>query len=569
MKKYISCLILLAVAALTTLSAQKTRVLLDGYFEDWNDRIYDYSDPAGDGRFGYDFTSMVIENDENYIYIYFDTGLDINIQENNDIALILDTDNDYETGYPIDNMGAELIYFFGDRGGAFYSGNNQINIEHDDIGLITLPSVSSDRFEIGLDRGATINGNLLFTENNFKVMLFQDVQNGDKFPDQSGGLDYTVGEEPLAELPAYSIKKHSRADFRLLSYNVQQDNLFDRQNEFQRQITALAPDIIAFQEIYDHSANQTMSLIQSWLGGTWYAAKQGSDIITISRFPIRESHYVAGNGAFLIDVNGDEILLVNAHLPCCDNDAGRQEEVDQIMAFIREAKAGQNSLDLKDLTPVIIAGDMNFVGKNRQIKTFLEGDIQNEFLFGEDFNPDWDDTGFKDLLPFMSQTPFAVTWYNERSDYNPGRLDYIICSDAVLKDLNAFNLFTDALPQDSLISYALLQNDTGRSSDHLPVIADFEIDYTNRAETYYSNEDQIAHVFPVPFSNQFTIQWLDPKMNMTFMTVYNIKGEQVFSRQLDGLTGENINTSDWPSGIYLLMLEQQGRNQQKIIISRN
>jgi exonuclease III len=539
--------------------AQKERILLDGRFEDWNGRANSYTDPEGDGRFGYDFTSLVIENDEEYLYFSFDTGIEINLQDYNDIALLIDTDNSYSTGYPIDDIGADLIYYFGDRGGIFFYGNDQKNIDHHDIGLITLPTVSSERFEIGISRSAEINGQALFSSPEIKVILLQDVNNGDKVPDQSGGIVFDFDEQAMEALPKYSILGDQNSDFRLLSYNVLQDRIFEAPNSFQRLLTAIDPDIIAFQEIYNYTSIQTQVLIQSWLGGTWYSAKQGNDIITVSRYPILESYFVAGNGAFLLDVDGEEVLLINAHLPCCDNDSGRQEEVDRIMAFIRDAKAGQSSLDLKENTPILIAGDMNFVGKNRQVKTFLEGDIQNEFSFGADFAPDWDGSSFKDVMAYATQSPWAITWYSAYSDYNPGRLDYIIYSDAVLQLNNAFNLFSNLLPQDTLNHYGILRDDSQNASDHFPVVADFTIDYTNSTSSGSMDAEGKIIVYPNPFESYLTLE-LPDQIQKTQLVISNSQGLKIFESK-DPPQGHpfRIRTENWPPGSYILSVFSKDR----------
>lgn len=539
------------------LLSQKERILLDGQFEDWENRNYSYTDPSGDGRFGYDFTEFIIENDEAYLYFYFDTGIEINLQEFNDIAIVLDTDNNYETGYPIDNLGAELIYYFGERGGSFFKGSSQYNIQQDDIGLISLPTISSERFEIGINLNSNINGNSLFTGSEIKCLLIQDVQNGDKVPDNSGGLSYTIIQEDMDKFPDYALQFNEEAAFRLLSYNVLRDRLFESKSSFERQIKAINPDIIAFQEIYDHSAAQTRVLVESWLGGEWYAAKQGADIITVSKYPIIKSYYVNGNGAFLLDINGKECLLINAHLPCCDNDSGRQDEVDAIMAFIRDSQNEENSLILEENTPIIICGDMNFVGKNRQLKTFLEGDIQNEFSYGEDFNPDWDGSSLKDMLAYATHTPFAITWHDNYSSYVPGRLDYIIYTDAVLKLQNGYNLFSSTLPVDSLTAYQILEGDTKNASDHIPVVADFSFEPSSFT-TDPEKEAIIITASPNPFGAYMDIHIEGNPGTVFQLIVSNVAGKVLY--QMDKLELKDdsklfrIDSKRWKQGLYFLSL---------------
>ena len=554
--RYSFLLILFLLTSLIRLSAQKERILLDGLFSDWENRPARFEDPLGDGRFGYDFRNLAMENDENFLYLSFDTGIEINIQENNDLVLFIDTDASFSTGFPFGGIGAEIVYLFGERGGYFYHGSQQINIRHDDIGLISLPTVSGDRFELALARNSVVNGQTLFPGTEIRCALLQDVQNGDIFPDDGQGLAYTFDNSPLEELPGYSLSKSASGDFRILSYNVLQDRLFENTAPFQRLITAIQPDIIAFQEIYDHSAAQTRMLIESFLGGSWYAAKQGNDIITVSRFPIRESHFISGNGAFLLELDGKDLLLINAHLPCCDNDSGRQEEVDAIMSFLRDAKNGQSSLDLQENTPVIIAGDMNFVGKNRQVQTLVEGNIQNEFLYGPDFSPDWDGSPLTDLRPFASHTPLALTWYDTYSSYNPGRLDYIIYSDSALKCLNRFSLFTPTLPQDSLTKYTLLTHDTPNAADHLPVVADFSLDTGSPVIKTTGNVPGELNIWPVPFSESIEISWKADKEQKGTLNICTPDGRVIYTRLLENSEEKlQVPTSDWTPGSYLVFLK--------------
>ena len=552
------------------LQGQKERILLDGHFADWENRSFDFKDATGDGRFGYDFGQLIIENDENHLFFSFDTGIEINLQENNDLVLILDTDSNDATGYPIDDLGAELIYYFAERAGAYYTGNERINLQHEDIGLVTLPTVSGDRFEIALSRNSMIDGHALFPGQNIRCMLMQDVQNGDKIPDQAGGLEYIFSDGPMKALPGYTLKRSAGSDFRILSYNVLQDRLFESTAPFERQITAMAPDILAFQEIYDHSAAQTKELVASFLGGSWFAAKQGTDIILVSRFPILESHFIAGNGAFLLDVNGKKLLLINAHLPCCDNDSGRQEEVDAIMAFIRNARNGQSSLDLVENTPIVIAGDMNFVGKNRQLKTFFEGDIQNEFVYGPDFAPDWDGTRLQDVLNFATETPLAITWYDTYSSYNPGRLDYIFYTDAVLTVENGFNLFTQSLPTDTLSRYTMLKKDTQNAADHIPVIADFRFGGPSSVESARIHDIGMLMIYPQPFNDILKVIIPQNASLPSRISIFDLDGREVFAESIMDLSPEeiqiHINSANWSPGPYVIRWIDGERIYQNLVI---
>ncbi len=542
-------------------SAQTERILLDGYFQDWEQTGSAFSDSKNDGKFGFDYNQLKIFNDDNYLYIKFDLGLEINLQETNDVVFYLDADDNPATGYVFDGIGAEMIFRFGERKGTFYRNTSTYNIKHSDIGLVTLPSVSSDRFELCIRKNASVSGFQLFSGYSMRMILVQDVPNGDKFPDGPGGITYSWQQNQFVPLPAYSIKKVADTDFRIMTQNVLTDDLFSKTSYFNRLINAIQPDIIAFQEIYDHTAAQTRELIQQFTGGTWYAQKQGTDIILVSRYPILESHFISGNGAFLVETNEGKILVVNAHLPCCDNDSGRQDEVDAIMAFIRDAKNGNSSLQLDQNTPIIITGDMNFVGKSRQLRTYLEGDIQNEFTYGADFLPDWDNTTLKDAVLYTTASPMAVTWSSSGSSYFPGRLDYMIYTDAVLSRLNGFALQTANLPQDSLNAYLVLANDSNNASDHFAVVADFKFG----PETQVVEPSRIvnldAQVNPSVFNDQLKIMLSSQMAGKVNISIFRINGEPVCSKEADIIASENqmlnIDTNGWAVGMYLVQIRQR------------
>ena len=144
-------------------------------------------------------------------------------------------------------------------------------------------------------------------------------------------------------------------------------------------------------------------------------------------------------------------------------------------AFVRDAKIPGGTLTIEDNSPIIILGDMNFVGNPQQLRTLVSGDVVNEVQFGPDFSPDWNDEDLKDAKPYVTNLPMTFTQGvgTYAGTYAKGRLDYIIYSSSVLDLQNSFVLYTNALPSDSLIKYSLQINDTETASDHFPVVADF------------------------------------------------------------------------------------------------
>jgi len=309
---FIYCLLFI-----TVLQAQPNRILLDEDYTDWQDVPVAHSDPIGDnGSSNIDFGNLWINNDDDFVFFRLEVGDEINLQDDNEILIFIDTDNNASTGSPNNGIGAEIIYNFGDRSGNVYLQNNTIGIGHEDIRLFTSPTVTSEEFEIAIARDLNFFGQDLYVGNTIKVFVRNNVNNNtDVLPDASGGISYTFNNGDLEPLPAYTISQSPDAQVRILSYNVLFDNLFENnlQPNFNRIISALNPDIIGFQEIYDHTGGQTASKVESFLPSgndeQWYHGKIQPDIIVVSRFPVISGHPIGtsindteGNGAFLLDL---------------------------------------------------------------------------------------------------------------------------------------------------------------------------------------------------------------------------------------------------------------------------
>lgn len=466
-------------------------IFLDGFFEDWNGIAPIYSDTYGDqGNGSIDFGAMYVANDNDHIYIRFSTGIDINLSENNTVYLYIDSDNNLDTGLVINTIGADFSIGFGERVGRYYGTLIQtfnLNL----IGLHYLPSVTSNEFEISLPRNATYSGKHLFDAPIFRLLIINDVAGGgDQVPNTGEFASYTIDSTPVPAYPHIPLAKSEPSDIRILSYNVEVDGLFDRTESFSRILKALGPDIILFQELYSYTASQTKALITGILplpeGEQWDAAKSLPDTITLARFPITSQWFIDGNLCVLLDVPPSafdrDMLIVNAHLPCCGYNTERQEECDHIISFIRDAKLESS---IAAGTALIIGGDMNFVGDKQQPITLLTGDIINESAYGADHVPDWDGTSLTDSLPYHSATANATTWRNPSGSFSPGRLDYLIYSDSVIDVVHSFILTTEEMAASELSAYGLLSGDTITASDHLPMIIDIRITSSQNIEGLY------------------------------------------------------------------------------------
>ena len=75
----------------------------------------------------------------------------------------------------------------------------------------------------------------------------------------------------------------------------------------------------------------------------------------------------------------------------------------------------------------------------------------------------------------LSDRAMDYTWRNDGSAYMPGKLDYIIVSDAAVNVLRQYSLQTSDLSAARLEQYGLLANDDLDASDHFIVIADLAL----------------------------------------------------------------------------------------------
>lgn len=461
---------------------QPAPIIIDGLFQDWQhiSALYSNNTPNREISDYLDLKGLWISCNKRYIFLKIKISSEINIQNPNSLVMFLDTDNNTETGKHIHGIGADIEWNFG-YNGVFHFFQDSLTISHHDIGLVTSPTVSSTQFEIAFNRHAELYGHKIFPRESFQILFIDNSEDID-FISEGTSVVYSFNDGMLPSIKPLSLRKQNPQHVRILTYNILEDGFLDssRIKSLERIIRAVNPDIMGFQEIFNNTAEQTAAIIESILPlnnqQQWYYSKVDPDIIAISRYPITSTYVLPGNnGAFLIDLKrkySNNLLLIIAHPPCCNRNVERQLEIDGLMAFIRDIKVKNSIIKLEQNTPILIIGDLNLVGYAQQLKTLLTGDIVNADQFGNSFMPDWDETPFADMLPRHIASPFTYTWYEEKSSFTPGRLDFMIYSDSVMDVGNSFVLFTLGISENSLDMYALQAQDVVVASDHLPVIAD-------------------------------------------------------------------------------------------------
>lgn len=322
-----------------------------------------------------------------------------------------------------------------------------------------------------------------------------------------------IGSAKNTEATGTFLDRAEGTDIRFVSYNVLWNNIFrevspENAEKFARVMQTLRPDIVALQEIgvthwmleenpdaRDWRPKDVEHLFAALLPekGTWHAYR-GKDNVIVARYPLSmTADHTKPRGdrdqaMALVDLPDGEfsvdLYIMNNHYKCCDaeeNDPRRQKQSDSIVAWIRDARTAGGEIDLPANTPIIVAGDLNIVGSFQPVDTLLEGDILDEGTYGEDFAPDWDNTGMIDLHPMHNiEGPDDYTWRDDNSRYDPSRLDFVVFTDSVLVPLKSFVLNTTSMSAEDLAATGLEKLDItvdqdGRKYDHLPLVVDFDV----------------------------------------------------------------------------------------------
>ena len=479
---------------------QENQIIIDGKFQDWQN-IELIDDSINDNESGLDFTSISITNDNKYLYIKFTTTDEIDLMDSGpngeslyNTAIFIDTDNNNKTGYVPGynpNIGSELGVFLNQRYVWNNISNPNIQISLYDIGFFSAPTVTSNEFEIAIDLDAQYDGENLFPNQEIKIQL-KDFISGDEIPNINSEIIYTLNSNNL-DYTTLNTEKENEDLIRLSAYNVLYNGLDDneRLEQLKNIIKSVDADIYAFSECYETSSETVKNILDEILpisnNQGWHVIKKADDdLITASKYPIiqdwpNESYGIKKMHPCLIDLPDSlfakDLLVINAHMSCCDNDNDRQEQADDFVNFILDAKSTGGVIDLTNETPFVLCGDLNLVGLSQQLQTLISGEIIDTEAFGIGGGMNWSDNDLKDEICVHVETPFSYTWRDitpSPGSYSYGRLDYIIFSDDVMSSQKSFTIDTKFISQKKLNEMNLDVNDSF-GSDHLLTTIDFDI----------------------------------------------------------------------------------------------
>lgn len=319
----------------------------------------------------------------------------------------------------------------------------------------------------------------------------------------------TVPPPGVRLLPAgHVLARRQPGDLRVVSYNIWKNSIFVagsvHEERFVRVARALDADVWALQEVFAKTEEVEAffnRILPLPAGRSWHA-RYASTCMTVSRWPIVQHRFRAEPsqmflGLSMIDLPDDrfarDLHLVHAGFTCCGdagNDPKRQAEADQVAAWLREFRKPGHVFGAPVDTPVLVAGDLNIIASREPVRTIVQGDIHDEATFGPDAPPDADGTALTDATPVHNARGEETwTWRWDGTRFAPGRLDYVLYSDAVLEAVHAYVLNTVTLSDDERAAAGLQpldvviepprdrpgtpRGDGGYAWDHLPVVVDF------------------------------------------------------------------------------------------------
>ncbi|HYE61886.1 MAG TPA: endonuclease/exonuclease/phosphatase family protein [Phycisphaerales bacterium] len=455
-------------------------ILLDGDTADWP-------------------SDVVITADPNYLYLRFSPGQAYTLQAANvTTSILLDVDADKGTGEgsslaPFDQMGVDLELEFSPRQGAAIkngvyahtvdSQGRRTPIQIQDLDLTCTPTYAATWYELRISRtpenaGLLPRGGLLSSgrvtgvfatrDGNGKVTGYSDPFSADVGPASAGTV---LGRADLPGKPAGAV--------RVMAYNVEKSGPLSQPEVFRRVFAAVRPDVVLISEWEQGDAESVQGWFAAMVGeGSWNVVKapgdnaSGGGVAVVSRWPLtpllKNSVTRPGSdgngtrpvrfiGATIVTPMGD-VVAAATHLKCCGTMDSSEDRTRLAEAKAINAAVGAALAELPATTLRVIGGDFNLVGSRPPLDLLRAG-------------LDSDGSDLSVAMPVVLGDRTVTTWRDPKSGFGPGRLDYLLFSDANAEVANAFVLDTWRLSDESLARIGLDRTDT-EVSDHLPVIVD-------------------------------------------------------------------------------------------------
>jgi len=427
-------------------------IRIDGDFSDWQDAKTLARDPKGDARGAFDITRVYVTNRGTSLYIRFDTGSILNIQNgpNSEGTLLITFELPNHKQLIVDTRGRQ----------AFLSDHPDERIPWAHLKYIVGPTYAQDEFEIQLD-----------------LSIF-GVRMGDSVTLQFDGSDrldapvtYTLSL-PSPKPEHRSSHRQPGTDVRIVSFNTYVEGLSDpnRAPALKRLLNAADGDIYCFQEEWESTGiDKTMNrLVPLDKGRVWHVHKVHGSVI-VSKYPLTALPSSNRNyAAACIDLNGKPLVVMSVHLSAMGyinskQDLWRIQQAKAILETLRGVYEGAyDDCVPPDTKPgFVLVGDFNLVGSRTPADLLISPKAVGL--------TNW-------ILPNLVGES-VITWRGGlNTSFSPGKLDYTLYSKARLTPKNGFVLNSELLNQTELDHLELITNDS-KMSDHLLMVLDFQLAY--------------------------------------------------------------------------------------------
>ena len=314
-----------------------------------------------------------------------------------------------------------------------------------------------------------------------RLLFREEVTGGDRLP-QQGSLKVKTAKKVVPDPEVIELERGDGESLRVLTMNVEDSSIAARQSIYRRYLEALRPDVINFQELVAWDAETTRDFVESVLplpGGRRWEAAAAADCVTVSSYPILDSAPIDGNLVAHLDLpdleTSRDLVVFNVHLPCCDNDSGRDGEIDRLMATWRDLLAGSGPFPIGPEDAMVFVGDLNLVGFRRQFEAIRDGVFIGSGQ-GADFSPAREAGSLEVAFGRHTHRRTAHTWRRLGSVFVPGKLDFFFFTDDVATLRKSFVVDTETMKRKYRRRYGLRTKDSLNASDHLAGVADLEID---------------------------------------------------------------------------------------------
>lgn len=435
--------------------------------------------------------------DAHYLYLRFKLDGQIRTLQGMDtpVSIYIDADGDPATGAALEEpaisggLGADIEIIFSPRepdaprvgAGVMFrilqpDGVARV-VPHERLGFSFAPTHAAEWYEARIARSAAeelgLNSDGLGTAGRIAgVVVMRDGRG-----EVSAWADpFEVDAPPAEPLAGRDVRVPARPDdaIRVLSYNVEHSSPVSNPQPFARIIRVLDPDVLLFQEWVEGDADALRAWLTAHVDDTaeWHVLKGPAwGVAVASKHPLsvltpldtpnpvnaeNALRFVGG----LAQTPLGPLAVGSTHLKCCGTMGSREDRqrvaeaavIADMLAGALDQGPGAASWGL------VVGGDLNLVGSHPPLEAIAAG-------------ADLDGSDLAACEPRRLGDQAMYTWYDPGSPYTPGRLDFLLYSDAVAEAANSFVFDTGVLSEAALARLGLDATDTA-ASDHLPVVLD-------------------------------------------------------------------------------------------------